>query len=93
MANEPNTPTSSGLAEGGDPATIAALAKRIRRDRLDRRMTWPSYAQWMGVNQFTIYKIAMGTTTRPHALTVEKIQAKLNDEPVQGVADQVVPNG
>lgn len=58
---------------------VAQLAKRIERDRLDRRMTWPAYAAWMGLPQSTIYKIAMGRTPRPHQLTVETILAKLKE--------------
>lgn len=71
-----------------------ALAKRINRDRLDRRMTWPAYAAWMGVKQSTLYKIAQGSTTRPHALTVDQIVQKLN-EPIrpEGERGEVVSDG
>ena len=54
-----------------------SLASRIKADRRKRRMSWPAYAEWMGVKMSTIYKIAQGRTDRPHELTVDLIEAKL----------------
>ena len=56
---------------------LISLSKRINRHRLDLRMTWPNYAKHMELPQSTIYKIAQGSTARPHALTVDQILQKL----------------
>lgn len=58
------------------------LAKKVNRDRLDRRMTWPEYSTWIDVKQSTIYKIAQGTTKRPHELTVDQILKKIAANPI-----------
>ena len=62
-------------------------------------MTWPVYAQWMGVKLSTIYKIAQGATGKPHELTLDLIETKLK-EPVRvgpaaegGADNAVVPGG
>ncbi len=56
---------------------VADLAARIKADRIRRRMSWPEYAEFMGVKQSTLYKIADGRTTRPHDTTVADIEDKL----------------
>ncbi len=91
-------PKSEGRATVSDAATgVAALAKRINDDRVARRMTWPVYAGFIGIKLSTIYKIASGATTRPHALTVADIEAKLaansTPTPAEGAADAVVSGG
>jgi hypothetical protein len=72
----------ANLTDSDRPVTpdyLTNLRKRIGRDRLDRRMTWPEYAQWMGVKQSTLYKIWDGRTARPHELTVQQIEDKLKE--------------
>ncbi len=68
------------------------LAAQVTQDRLDRRMSWPEYAAWIGIKQTTIYKIARGKTPTPHATTVEQIRVKLR-EPVilAGAAAAMAP--
>ena len=67
----------AAAAEDPMAVDLVVLAKRINRHRLDLRMTWPAYARHMELPQSTIYKIAQGSTTRPHALTVDLILQKL----------------
>ena len=40
-----------------DPEGLRAL---IRADRVRRRMTWPTYADFLGVHLSTLHKIATG---------------------------------
>lgn len=56
---------------------LADLALRIKKDRVNRRMSWPDYAAFRKIGQSTIYKIAMGTTNRPHETTLADIQVWL----------------
>ena len=57
-----------------DPKQLAA---DVRRDRINRKMTWPVYAAFLGVPLTTIYKLAKGYTSRPHELTLELIRERL----------------
>lgn len=36
------------------------LRELLRADRIQRRMTWPAYAQFLGVKLSTLHKIATG---------------------------------
>jgi len=76
MTKRTKTKTAA-VVEDSMAVDLAVLAKRINRHRLDLRMTWPNYARHMELPQSTIYKIAQGSTTRPHALTVDLILQKL----------------
>jgi hypothetical protein len=92
-------PNAGGGATVTGAAGVAALAKRINDDRVKRRMTWPVYADFMGVKMATLYKIATGVTTRPHAITMAIIEEKMaqpattTPTPAEGAADAVVSGG
>lgn len=83
--------TSGTTVNGADG--VAALAERLTADRLKRKLTWPNYANHLGEKLSTIYKIASGATTRPHALTMARIIEKLDGTPAEGAADAVVSGG
>lgn len=53
----------------------------IRQDRLRRRMTWPAYADFLGVRLSTLHKIATGVH-RPSELTEAIIRDTLDANPV-----------
>lgn len=60
-------------------------------------MTWPKYAEFLGQNLSTVYKIASGATTRPHELTVDEIEQRLAQADGQATAEgatrEVVSSG
>lgn len=71
-------PANAGdVAAGTLPADPQQLADLIKKDRVARRMTWPAYAEFLGVKLSTIYKIAQGRVRKPHELTLADISAKL----------------
>lgn len=87
-----------GLKRKGSAATLPAdegvnpiqLAADVRRDRLRRKMTWPVYAEFLGVPLTTLYKLAKGYTNRPHELTLDLIRERLagrKAEPSEVVSD------
>lgn len=85
------------LPPAGSVAATGNLAERLNTDRINRRttkgkrMTWPEYALFLGVKLSTVYKIAKGSTTRPHETTVAQIEDRLA-EAGEG-ASEVVPSG
>lgn len=90
MANRSKrTPTSGALTDPTDGSSIPAfwaarpkeLAELINRDRLIRRLTWPAFAEFLGVPHSTVYKIAGGRTNRPHELTVAQILERIKAVP------------
>lgn len=102
------TTTKRDLPGTDGPATMAdtdgavpkeSLAKRLNADRLKRRMTWPAYAQFLGVKLSTVYKIATEKTTKPHELTVAQIEERIQlpvspaATTAEGAADAVVSSG
>lgn len=56
-------------------------------------MTWPVYAEFMGMKLSTLYKIAKGRVRRPHELTLDAISEKLQlpINPEGGDGGEVVP--
>lgn len=60
-----------------DPNSLQAI---VRRDRIRRRMTWPAYAQFLGVHLSTLHKIATGVH-RPSELTEAIIREALERNP------------
>lgn len=85
-------PASPGdVAAGTLPADPQQLAELIRKDRVSRRMTWPKYAEFLGVKMSTIYKIAKGRVRRPHELTLGAISDRLFPKSEGGADREVVP--
>jgi predicted transcriptional regulator len=80
---------SGGTAEQIATGVMASseLQRLVVRDRIARKMTWPVYAQFLGVPMATVYKIARGTHTKPHELTVATILEKIRDHPVRSDTD------
>jgi len=62
-----------------DPEELRAA---IKADRVRRRMTWPVYAEFLGLSVSTIYKIATGVHT-PTEITESVIREKLNASPAE----------
>ncbi len=96
MAKQTTRKRGLPQAERGSKVTANQdLAARLRADRVRRRMTWPAYAQFMGMQLSTIYKIASGATKKPHELTVAELEAKLagTSNTAEGAADAVVSSG
>ena len=67
-----------------------SLAEILKADRVQRTnakgeigMSWPEYAEFLGVKMTTVYKIAQGVHT-PRETTVARIKAKLEQNPIQG---------
>jgi hypothetical protein len=60
-----------------DPDGLMAL---LRADRIRRRMTWPVYAEFLGVKLSTLHKIATGVH-RPSELTEAIIRDTLDANP------------
>lgn len=84
---KPTLAASRGVAAPGD------LASRLNADRIKRRMTWPVYADHLGVKLSTVYKIAKRATTRPHETTVAQIEERLAETEKAEGAREVVPSG
>lgn len=63
---------------------IRKVSQLLQQDRLDRGLTWPAYADFLGVPQATVYKIARGAHQRPHQLTLAKILGRINAAPAPG---------
>lgn len=61
--------------------TVEQLAKLLSEDRITRRMTWPAYAEFLGVPMATIYKISRGVRGRVHELTRATIIDKIKSVP------------
>lgn len=78
-------PTEGGAA-GLDPSsvTVDQLADLINRDRLARLLSWPKYAEFMGIPQATVYKISRKARNRkgPHQTTIARILQVITDNPM-----------
>lgn len=86
-------PKSTVGGAATDPV-LAALGKRLKQDRVQRRMTWQAYAAFLGVKLSTVYKIATGATTKPQELTLAQIEDRLAiPVTAEGAADAVVSGG
>lgn len=59
----------------------SALQIELRQDRIRRRMTWPKYADFLGVHLSTLHKIAMGVH-KPTELTEAIIRDTLDANPL-----------
>lgn len=75
------------LAESGaaglDPGsvTVEQLADLINRDRLARLLSWPKYAEFLGIPQATVYKISRKVRNKngPHKTTISRILQVITD--------------
>lgn len=54
----------------------ATLPDRLRTDRLRRKLTWPAYADLLGVKLSTLNKMVRGVH-KPSQLTVVQIEERL----------------
>jgi hypothetical protein len=71
----------AGKRPAGDPIRDPdGLKALIRADRIRRRMTWPVYAEFLGVKLSTLHKIATGVH-RPSELTEAIIRETLDANP------------
>lgn len=66
-----------------------SLAEILKADRVKRvnakgeiGMSWPEYADFLGVKMTTVYKIAQGVHT-PRETTVARIKARLEQNPIR----------
>lgn len=66
-----------------------SLAEILKADRVQRTnakgeigMSWPEYADFLGVKMTTVYKIAQGVHT-PRETTVARIKARLAENPIK----------
>ena len=62
-----------------DPEGLRAL---VRADRVRRRMTWPVYADFLGMSVSTIYKIATGVH-KPTEITEAVIRERIGEHPAE----------
>lgn len=85
--------SAGDVAAGTLPADPQQLADLIKNDRIARRLTWPRYAEFLGVKLSTIYKIAKGRVQRPHELTLAVISDRLFPKTEGGADREVVPDG
>ena len=71
----------SGKRPAADPIRDPdGLKTLIRADRIRRRMTWPAYAEFLGVKLSTLHKIATGVH-KPSELTEAIIRDALDADP------------
>ena len=66
------SPSRADVVTSDDVVDLSKLARVLKKDRLRLKMTWPHYAEHMGVPLSTLYKIARGDS-HPHELTVQTI--------------------
>jgi len=55
----------------------AALARRLKADRIARRMRWKAYAEFLGVKMSTLQKIVRLVTDQPQELTVAQLEQRM----------------
>ncbi len=89
------TGTTSGGAGGltPDSVTVDQLAELIEKDRLARFLSWPKYAQFLGIPQATVYKIYRKVRNRPHQTTIARILQVIADNPVRSERTQTKQAG
>lgn len=90
-------PAGGATLPADDQVDPRRLAADVRRDRIKRKMTWPVYADFLGVPLTTLYKLAKGYTNRPHELTLDLIRERLagrqaEDTTAEGAGREVVPD-
>jgi DNA-binding transcriptional regulator YiaG len=88
-SNVTGTHPTAGDAAGApapDSMTVEALARLIETDRLDRGLSWPKYAAFLGIPQATVYKISRQVRNRPHQTTIAKILRVIRQNPTTGAA-------
>lgn len=64
------------------PTTQDDLASRLKKIRLERRLSWPKFAKLLDISMTTLIKVATGKSQRPHETTLAHLErglAKLID--------------
>lgn len=54
------------------------LGRLLKKDRLQRRLSWPAYAKLLGLKESTLYKIAQGYH-QPREITDAIIRDRLKE--------------